>query len=47
VAPELHFAHFERGVWLTLVTSFEQTPDATFYQFISEVHKKQPLVTGQ
>jgi hypothetical protein len=32
------FAHFERGVWLTLVTSFKEIPDTTFLQLISKVH---------
>jgi hypothetical protein len=45
VVPELFFAHFERGVWLTLVTCFKQIPDATFLQLISKVHNMQPLIT--
>jgi hypothetical protein len=33
VVPELFFAHFERGMWLTLVTSFKQISDATAINF--------------
>jgi hypothetical protein len=45
VITELFFAQFERGMWLTLVTSFKQIPDATFLQLISKVHNMQPLIT--
>jgi hypothetical protein len=38
VVPELFFAQFERGKWLTLVTSFKQIPHAAFLQLISKVH---------
>lgn len=31
---ELFFAHFERGVYLALVTNFKKIPDATFVQLI-------------
>jgi hypothetical protein len=38
VVPELIFAPFERGTWLTLVTNFKQIQDATFLQLIFKVH---------
>jgi hypothetical protein len=35
--------HCERGMWLTLVTSFKQIPVANFLQLITKVHNMQPL----
>jgi hypothetical protein len=44
VAPELLIAYFERGMWMTLVTSFKQIQDATFRQLISKFHNIRPLI---
>jgi hypothetical protein len=44
VVAELFFAHFERGMWMTLVTSFKQILDV-FLHLISKIHDMRPPVT--
>jgi protein associated with RNAse G/E len=38
VVPELFYTHFEKRMWLTLVTYLRQIPEAIFLQLLSKFH---------